>query len=93
MVVVIRKGICKCNLGILIGSKLTEPYVLLFECLMERLDVPVLFWRILPDEFVLADAKNIYRLSEVVARILVAVVRAYPQPWAVGFFCSDCICD
>ena len=35
LVVVIRKGVCKCNLGILIGSKLTGPYVLLFECLVE----------------------------------------------------------
>lgn len=47
---------------------------------MERLDVLVLFWRVLPDEFVLADAKNLYHLSEVMACVLIAVVRAYPQP-------------
>ena len=80
LVIVIRKGICKCNLGILIVYKLTGPYVLFFQCLVERLDVPVLLWRVLPDEFVLADAKNLYCLSEVVACVLVAIIRAYPQP-------------
>ena len=80
MVDVIRKGICKCNLDILIGSKLLEPYILLFECLAERLNMSVLLWRVLPDEFILADAKNLYCLSEVVSCVLVAVVRAYLQP-------------
>ena len=80
MAVVIRKGVCKCNLGILIGSKLTRPYVLFFECLVEQLDIPVLLWRVIPNEFMLADAKSPYRLSEVVVYVLVAVVRAYPQP-------------
>lgn len=34
----------------------------------------------IPDEFVFVDAKGLYRLSEVLACALVAVVRAYPQP-------------
>ena len=80
MVVVSRKGICKCNLGILIVYKLTGSYVPFFECLVERLDVPVLFRHVLPDECVFVDAKRLYCLSEVVACVLVAVIRAYPQP-------------
>ncbi len=85
--VIVYEGLCKCLLCLMIVGKLSGPEVSLFEGLVERLDVPIFAFL---DELVLADLD---RPSKVVARVLVAIVRPYPQSRTVRLFCGYRVCD
>ena len=78
VLVVVRKRLCQNNLGILESGKVVRPDVLLFEGLVEGLDMSVLLGRVVPD--ILAPyPKRLHALLEFAARILGAVVASDQQ--------------